>query len=225
MKYLLALILGTVTGVALLAVILYMNPFATAPAISPLAVSNNNLLELSYSPVPSQAIASVNNGQSRVPSSPARIQDLWEPTIEHTRVIVTTLKNSRGMPVGIGVKFSSTAEEAGLLNASVPVNSAWHVWLGGRGGLFIDQTENLFFYLRDIVIPARLASAKAWAGSWFGILTKGPNSLRTARVTGGSGEFAGSGGEAVESLNARSYSADTGPVDMDGSLSLLIETP
>lgn len=222
MKYLVALLLGIATGAALFAGLLYMNPFAIAPSISPLTVASDKLLELTYSPAPGQALAFVNDGQSRVPSYPPRIQSLWEPTIENTRVLVTALNNSRGMPVGVGVKFSTTAEEPGLLNAEVPVNSAWHLWLGGRGGLFIEQTENLYFYLRDIVVPARTGSGGAWSGSWFGILTSGPNSLATARVSGGSGTFAGVEGEAVESLNARAYSADSGPVTMDARLTILI---
>jgi hypothetical protein len=72
------------------------------------------------------------------------------------------------------------------------------------------------------VIPARWSSGNSWRGSFHRIMTSGPGSLGTARVTGGSGIFADQTSESVESLTARGYSADTGPVSMDGSLTVAV---
>ena len=41
-------------------------------------------------------------------------------------------------------------------------------------------------------------------------------------VSGGSGRFAGMSSEAVEALTARAYSAELGPVSMNGNLTLTL---
>jgi hypothetical protein len=224
-KYLVALISGVLVGGLLFAVLLYNNPLVSPVAVSPLAVTQNNLLELNFSAAPADTIATIGNSSSRVPSHPARVDDLWEPAISDTRILITTLQSGRGQPAGVGIKFLSMAEEPGLLQGRVPANSAWHLWLRGRGSLFVDQTENLWFLLREVVAPAYLDSSDSWRGSWFGITTSGPGALGTARVTGGSGEFAGSSGEAVEAISAKAYSVENGPVSMDVHLSISIDSP
>src|SRR5690606_22494627 len=122
----------------------------------------------------------------------------------------------------IGVKFSSDSEATRLLTAKALVDSAWHAYLPGRGTFFVDQTENLWSYLRNIVVPARWNSADSWRGSWFGIVTAGPNALGTGRVIGGSGRFADLSAEVVESWTATAYSTKTGPVAMSGSLMIAL---
>ena len=84
----------------------------------------------------------------------------------------------------------------------------------------IDQTENYWSYIRDVVVPARWSSADTWRGSFHRITTNGPRALGTARLSGGSGVFAGLVSESVESLTAAGYSATTGPVSMDGNLTV-----
>jgi hypothetical protein len=90
--------------------------------------------------------------------------------------------------------------------------------------MLIDQVENYWSYLREIVVPARWSSGDNWMGSYFRIVTQGPGALGTGRVTGGNGKFAGMSSEAVESLTARAYSAIEGPVSMSGSLTITIPT-
>lgn len=86
----------------------------------------------------------------------------------------------------------------------------------------LDQTENYWSYIREVALPARLSSGKNWVGAYHGIMTSGPGSLGTGRVTGGSGFFSGLESEAVESLTARGYSATTGPVSMTGNLTITV---
>jgi hypothetical protein len=90
--------------------------------------------------------------------------------------------------------------------------------------MFVDQIENFWSYLREIVVPARWSSGDSWRGTFFRIMTQGPGALGTARVTGGSGKFDGMSSEAVESLTARAYSALDGPVSMSGSLTMTVPT-
>src|SRR5690606_41499494 len=95
---------------------------------------------------------------------------------------------------------------------------------GGVTSLVV-QTENVWGDRRDVGIRARWGSADSWRGTWFGIVTAGPNAWRTARLVGGSGRFADLDAEAVETWNARAYSTQQGPVAMQGSLMIALPGP
>ena len=220
MKYFLALLAGAILGVTLFAAGVYFNPFSEQPAVSPFALSDVDQMDFTFPAVPAEAILYTDHGESIVSTHPARVAEMWEPTITDTRIVVTQLENARGEFVALGIKFSSKSEETALIESRALVNSAWHIYVPGRGTLLVDQVENYWSYLRDIVIPARWSSGDSWKGSFFRIMTQGPGALGTGRVSGGSGEFAGLSSEAVESLTARAYSSVLGPVSMDGSLTI-----
>ncbi len=221
MKYVISLLTGALLGALLFAVGLYYNPFAGQPTISPLSVTQDRLISLSYAAVASEGILYTNDGDSIIATYPDRVADLWELAIIDTRIFVTTLRTARGDVAGIGFKFASDSEQTSLLNANAEVNSVWHVYLPGQGTFLIDQSENYWSYIHDIVIPARWSSGNNWKGSFHSIMTSGPGALGIARVTGGSGDFAGQSTEAVESLTARAYSALSGPVSMNGNLTII----
>lgn len=218
MKYLIALLLGIVVGIATFSAMLYFNPFSGKQSISPLAVSSQQTLNLNYTAVPAESLLFTNDGESISAPHPEKTAELWESTIRKSRVQVVEMMDSRGNPVGLGIKFSSDSEATRLLNSEAMVDSAWHIHLPERGTLFIGQTENYWAYVRDIVVAAGWNSADSWRGKWNRVMTAGPNAIGTARVTGGNGEFAGIETEAVESLHATAYSTDTGPVAMDGNV-------
>ncbi len=222
MKYAIAFTLGLLAGAALFLLALYHNPIFAAPTLSPLSVSGEPLLDVNFSAVPAESIAFTNNGESRVQPHPGQITQLWEPAIRHTSILVATLSDSRGAPAGFGVKFVSGSEQTSLLTSEALVNSVWQLYLPASGTLFIEQTENLWSYFRSIVLPARWNSADSWRGTWYGITTVGPGALGTARVTGGSGRYAGLSTEAIESWRAQAYSARRGPVAMTGHLTIAI---
>jgi hypothetical protein len=225
MKYALSWLAGTVLGAFLFLAGLYYNPLARGLSMSPLAVSGQPLIDLAYSTVPAEAIAYTNSGERRLKPYPGKIEELWEPTIRKTSVLVTVLADGRGKAKGLGVKFASDSERTSLLKGEALVDSAWHVFLPESGSLFIDQTENLWSYVRDIVVPARLSSADSWRGTWYGVTTAGPTALGTAKVAGGTGRFADVATEAVEAINARAYSALQGPVSATASLTIVAVEP
>lgn len=218
MKYVIALVVGIFAGFAAFAALMYYNPFSGKQSVSPLAVGNQQTLNLNYSVVPSESLLFTNDGESTSAPHPEKTAELWESTVRNTRVSVVRLDNSRGGPTGVGIKFSSDSEATQLLNAEALVDSAWHIYLPGRGTLFVGQRENYWAYIRDIVVAAKWNSADSWRGSWNRVMTVGPNAIGTGIVFGGTGEFAGTESEAVESLSATAYSADMGPVAMDGQL-------
>jgi len=222
MKYAISLFLGLLTGAALFVIGVYHNPFVGRASVSPLAVTSERVIDLSFPAVPSNGLLYTNHGEATIAPYPERVAELWEPAVYDTSVYVTKLEDSRGMDAGIGIKFSSKSESTRILKGQVLANSAWHVYLPGKGTLLIDQTENYWSYLHDIVIPAHLSSGDNWRGSFYGVMTNGPSALGTARVTGGSGTFAGLITESVESLSAEGYSARSGPVAMHGSLTVAL---
>jgi hypothetical protein len=102
------------------------------------------------------------------------------------------------------------------------MDSVWHIYLPARGSLFMEQSENYWNYIRDVVIPARWSSGDNWRGSWLGSITAGPGALGTAAVAGGSGQFERMNTEGVELFSAKAYSVEHGPVAMTSELAIEI---
>ena len=219
-KYVASLLSGILLGVIAAAALLYFNPLASRNPLSPLSVSNNEILSVGYSAVPTDSIVYTNNGESRIKPYPDTVRELWEAPIRRTDVLVTVVTDSRNNPAGIGIKFSSDSERTRLINGEALVDSAWHIHLVERGSLFVEQTENYWNFLRNIVVPAYWSTANHWKGVWNGNMTVGPGALGTAAVSGGTGEFAGLDSEAVEAVSASAYSVSQGPVVMEGRLTI-----
>lgn len=220
MKYVIVLIAGIFTGVALFAAGLVYNPFIGTAALSPLAVSDSQTVTLGYSAVASESVMFTNDGESRIPPHPEKIQHLWEAPIRQTNAMATILRDGRNQVAGLGIKIASAAESTRLFEGKALVNSVWYVYLPGRGSFFVEQTENYWVYLRDIVLPAYRSSAGTWKGIWTGNITAGPGALGTARVVGGSGEFDGLEMLGVESLSVRTWRVAGGPLAADGQLTI-----
>lgn len=223
MKYLIALILGLFSGAILFAAAMIYNPFIVDRGISPLAVTDSELITLKFSDVPSDAIAFTNDGDSVKKPYPEKVLQLWEAPIRQTSAMATVMRDARNQTAGIGVKFSSLSERTRLLKGEALVDSVWYVFLPQRGSLFVQQYENYWTFLRDVGFAAYRSGAKNWKGNWIGDLTAGPGALGTAPVVGGSGSLEGLKMLGVESLTAQAYSADDGPIAAEGRL--LIEMP
>jgi hypothetical protein len=193
--------------------------------LSPLSVSENELISLNYSTVAADSLIYTNDGESLVAPHPAKVLQLWEQPIRKTDALATVLRDSRNQVAGIGVKFSSDSESTNILNGEALVDSVWHIYLPGRGSFFIEQKENYWGYMREVVLPAYWSSGDNWRGSWNGSITAGPGALGTSRVIGGSGEFVTMESVGVESLLAKAYSVDQGPVAINGELSIEIPRP
>lgn len=219
-KFLLTLVAGMFLGMVVVATVVFYNPMIGSNRLSPLSVTDNEVVHLSYSVAAQDALIHTNDGESQIAPNPQKVLQLWEPTIVRTTATVNVLADSRGRPAGIGVKFSSHSKESSVLNGKALVNSVWHIYLPERGSVFIEQSENYWNYIQDIVVPAYRSSGDNWRGAWLNNLTDGPGALGTALVAGGSGQFAGIDTVAVEALSAKAYSVDQGPVAMTGELSI-----
>lgn len=223
MKYVISLVAGMLTGVALLALLLFFNPLTSSNNLSPLSVTDNEVLFLNYSAVAENSLLYTNDGESQITPHPAKVQQLWEPPVSRTSARAMLLTDGRGEIAGFGIKFSSHSDRTSVLDGEVLVDSVWHIYLPAQGTLFVEQTENYWSYLREVVIPAYWSSGNSWRGTWRGNITSGPGALGTAKVAGGNGRFAAVDTEAVEALSAKAYSVEQGPVAMGGEI--LIEIP
>jgi hypothetical protein len=223
MKYAVSFLLGVVVGGALFVAGLLDHPFIADRGLSPLSVSNAEVITLRFANVPAESIAYTNDGESLHDPHPEKVLQLWEAPIRSTTAMATVMRDARNQVAGIGVKFASDSESTRLLTGRAIVDSVWYIYLPEHGSLFIEQTENYFPFVREVAFPAWRSSANSWRGSWLGDLTVGPGALGTAAVTGGSGRVKGLRMEGVESISVRAFSADTGLVSSEGRI--LVELP
>ena len=73
MKYLVSLVIGMLLGATLFAAGMYYNPFAERQAVSPLAMSNDEHLDFTYTAVPGETILYTDNGESIISTHPDRV--------------------------------------------------------------------------------------------------------------------------------------------------------
>ena len=225
MKYVASLLLGMLVGVIVFALVLIYNPFIADRGLSPLSVTDAQVITLNYSVVPSESIVFTNDGESMHDPHPAKVLQLWEAPIRQTSAMVSLLHDARSRVAGVGVKFTSLSESSRLFNGDAIVDSVWYVFLPGNGGMFIRQTENYWTFLQNVAFPAWRSSANNWRGRWIGDLTSGPGALGTAAVSGSSGRFEGLELEAVESLSVDAFSSDYGFVSAEGRLLIALPKP
>jgi len=223
MKYIVSLFLGVLVGAAVFAAGLLFNPFIANRGLSPLLVTNAEVITLNFANVPAESIAYTNDGESLHKPYPEKVLQLWEAPIRMTSAMVTVMRDVRNQAAGFGVKFASSSEATRLFNGEVIMDSVWYVYLPKHGSMFIEQTENYFPFIREVALPAWRSSANSWRGAWLGDLSVGPGALGTAAVSGGSGRVEGLRMEGIESMSVDAFSADSGLVSAEGRL--IIEMP
>lgn len=223
MKYVVALVLGLIIGAAIFAVGIVYNPFTGDRVLSPLSVTDAQVIVLKFSRVPAESIVYTNNGESVPSPYPEKVLQLWEAPIRKTSAMATMMRDARNQPAGIGIKISSLSESTHLLRGEAIVDSIWYVYAPRHGSMFIQQTENYLPFVQEVAIPAWKSAANSWRGTWMGNMTSGPGALGMAAVSGGSGQVKGLDLDGVETLSVRAFSTDTGFVAAEGQL--LIELP
>jgi hypothetical protein len=223
MKYIVALVLGLLSGAALFGLGLVYSPFITETGMSPLTVTDAEVITLNYANAPADTLVFTNNGESVQQTNPEKVQQLWEAPIRKTSAMAVVLRDGRNQVAGVGIKFSSDSESTRLLRGEAIVDSVWYLYLPQHGSMFVRQSENYWPFLSEVAFPAWRSSGNSWRGSWFGDLTAGPGALGTAAISGGAGRVEGLEMIGVESLSVRAFSADTGTLAADGRM--IIELP
>ena len=95
MKYIASLVLGVLVGVAVFAAGLLVNPFIANRGLSPLAVTNAEVIALNFANVPADSIAYTNDGESLHKPYPEKVLELWEAPIRMTSAMVTVMRDVR----------------------------------------------------------------------------------------------------------------------------------
>jgi len=213
---------GIFVGIFLFLQAIYLNPLTGRDSVSPLTLSPHQMLELHFSTaLDDNRLVPAQETNGTVLSTPTTVE-FSEPTLRDTTVFLTILKDTTDHAAGLGIKMLSKSETTSLIKGAAITNSIWHIYLPASGTIMIDQTENYWAYIRDIVIPAHLASDKSWQGTFHRITTTGPKPQGTANVSGGNGLFENLNTSASESLTVARYLAGTGQVTMDGNLKIVI---
>ena len=221
MKYVLSLLAGLVLGALLVAAALYYNPLVRENTRVPLTATPGASVEAFYRTA-AGTVARTGPTDGLLAPVPAEAETLWEPALAGTEARVLVLSDVDGRPLGFGVRFATLDAGTRPLTGELLANSVWNLHLAGRGSLFVHGLDNLWPLARAVLVPAWRAEDGTWQGQFAGDLTVGPRPSRVAVMTGGSGVFAGTRGEARESIVAEAYSLRDGRLEAEGSLLVAI---
>ncbi|HKL62590.1 MAG TPA: hypothetical protein VJ883_04430 [Woeseiaceae bacterium] len=221
MKYVLSLLAGLILGATLVLLVLYYNPLTRDNPRVPLTGAPDASVEVFYGTA-ADTVARTGPAEGVFTTVPTSLEALWEPALAGTEARVLALRDVDGRPLGFGVRFAALHSGTRPLNGDLLAASVWNIHLAGRGSLFVDGLDNLWPLARHVLVPAWRADDGTWQGRFAGDLTVGPRPSHVAVMTGGAGVFAGTRGEARESLAVQSFSLREGRVQADGSLLVAI---
>jgi hypothetical protein len=221
MKHVLSLLAGLIVGAALVGLALYYNPLTRENPRVPLTAAPDASVEVFYR-TGADTVARTGPAGDLFTTVPASLEALWEPALAGTEVRLLVLRDVDGRPLGLGVRFAALDSGTRPLTGDLLAASVWNIHLPGRGSLFVDGLDNLWPLARHVLVPAWRAQDGTWQGRFAGDLTVGPRPSHVAVMTGGAGVFAGTRGEARESLAVQSLSLPEGRLQADGSLLVAI---
>jgi len=221
MKYAFSLLAGLVCGAALVILVLYYNPLVQENTRVPLAAAPDASVEVFYDTA-ADTVARTGPTDGLLAAVPASAETLWEPALAWTEARVLVLRDVDGRALGFGVRFATLDSGTRPLTGELLADSVWNLHLAGRGSLFVDGVDNLWPLARHVLVPAWRAEDGTWQGSFDGDITVGPRPSRVAVMTGGAGVFAGTRGEARESLSVEALSLRDGRLAAAGSLLVAI---
>jgi len=217
MRYVLTFIAGLLLGGAVAATGLYFNPLTGESTRE----SNVGDWVLGYGSPISEALAFTHGRDSRLPSRPAMVPELWENTINRSLLSVMELSDAQGVPVGLASRISVPSEATELLSSGVMLTDQWLVTIPGQGSLFIHADSNLWPFFKENLIPVWYVG-RPWAGPKTYALTAGPEPGGVARVVGASGRFTGVQGSAVERYRLEEFTPGAGPERFRAELALTL---
>ena len=185
MRVLVALLIGSVVGACLAAVVLFYNPMSRYAGKAPQGESYFYANDMEH-------FAISHAGKLPMPYRPSDIEPLWEGAINGVVLTVFPLINEAGDMVAFASRISALGEDSDLLLRGAYTHNDWLLSFAGRGTLFVDDRENLSELVRYGVVPVWLLR-QPWAGARDLLATSGPDA-GSASVLGGTGEFAGASG-------------------------------
>ncbi len=217
MKYLLTLILGLLLGAILGVVALYLNPLTLQENAQPGAGG----WRLTYGSPIIGGLAFTHGGQSRLPSHPAGIPELWENTINKAALSVIPLSAPDGQR-GVASRVSVPSEATEFLRRGFIMTDHWLVTFPNEGSLFVDSDSNLWPFVKRDVLPVWFLG-RPWDGPRDYSPTAGPGLGNVGLVQGASGGFAERSGSSFDRYHISVFNTQRGPEQFEAEL--LIDLP
>jgi hypothetical protein len=213
MKYLLTALLGILVGAAIALAAIYFNPLTRAGGPGP---DPGEVVYHYASPV-GAGIAFTHGPQSRLPSHPSSIPNLWEAAINQSALSVIVLDAADGTPAAVASRVSYPSEDSELLFGGALLEDDWLISIPGQGSLFVSGRSNWWPFLREAGIPVWYFN-QPWAGPIVLTPTVGPGPDGRGLVRGASGQFAGVSGSAAERYQIEEFDNRVGPRQLRGEL-------
>ncbi|HEX5421615.1 MAG TPA: hypothetical protein VFY39_16610 [Gammaproteobacteria bacterium] len=221
MKYILALLAGLALGGAAAVVLLYFNPLIERKAE---VLPRDSDLVLHYVVPGGDLLAFTHSGGLPLPFKPAGIGPLWESTVRTAALSSLTLAGADGRPAALASRLSMPSPATDLLTRGLLLDDYWLITVPGQGSLFVHSLNNFWPLLKDSALPVSLLG-RSWRGPREYHPTLGPGPGGTAVVTGGTGQFAGRRGSALEQYRLNGYSRAHGVEELAGELALRLDAP
>ena len=216
MKGIFIFVLGLLAGVAAGASLIYFNPLMAVSAPLP-----GDEQWLSYDSPVTNNLLLTHSGALSMQKNPADVPELWEGTIAGTALLLVDLRNSDGSLFGLGTRIGNFSPDTDLLWNGVGLDSYWTVSVPGRGIFFVVESEHLWPVLKEVILPTRFFYQN-WRGRKGYALNAGPLDSGHGLVLGGTGQFRGRRGRALERYELRRYSTSAGAVDMSAELGIFL---
>lgn len=214
-------VLGFCFGAILLALALYLWPFAfqdrSDEAIA--EVGKADRIESFFLEIPGDSVLGTHGGAFPFKSFPEGIRRLGDGHTPNTFALVSKFRDARhGEIVAFGTELEIAHPDSSLLRGRLMTHTLWSIVVPGRGTLHLYQTENNWRLLKKVILPM-LLSGKPYAGAFDGVNTVGPLPHYQGRVLGGTGEFAKMRGTFIEIGELRGMQPDGA---LDGSMELRV---
>lgn len=205
MKYLFTLLAGIALGAAAAAALLYYNPLTRAGTAS----LPDETVVLEYGLPRANALVITHGGMSNLPLAPHGVPELWESTIAKVGLSVVSLTGPDGEARALASRVSVPSAATDLLLGGAIVADYWLVTVPGEGSFFVHADNNLWPYLKEIVLPVQYLG-RITQGQASYTPTVGPRPGNTAAVYGATGRFADTYGTARVSYRIEDFDKTEG---------------
>jgi hypothetical protein len=123
---------------------------------------------------------------------------LTEPALRNSFVLGAKLKDADGQTIGLATELEYLLPDSDIPAGRLRNQSVWTLYAPGRETIVFDETENQDEFATNVVKPV-LETGVPWSGD-ITFTTTVPGS---GSIIGGSGEFAGVTGTAIELAHIR----------------------
>ena len=202
---------GLLTGVILVAVVLYCWPFPfehrTPVALERISHSGGNTASF-FLNITGDSVLGTHGGGFPFKPFPQGIALLGNGRIPNTFVLVTKFRDRPdGRVIAFGTEHEIAHPGSSFIQGKLMTHTLWSIVVPGRGALHLYQTENNWRLFKQVLLPM-LITGKDYDGEFTGVNTLGPLDGYRGLVVGGTGDFAGRTGSFIEIGTLRHMTPD-----------------